>query len=145
MTDQSPHFPDLSAIEAVAARQIIELLRALDAGQAERVLAHIQGELDAQGDEPPMFARGIAGPLGKLDREIKSRIDEHTHTLFLQQCALRGTDASSAVRDCVYALVHGKTYQQMVVEKITHDAQRTDVLAKLIGPFGATESGRSHG
>ena len=101
--------------------------------------------MNTQSNKPPMFARGIAGPLGKLDREVKARVDEHTHTLFLQQCALRGTDASSAVRDCVYALVHGKTYQQMVVEKINHDAQRIDVLAKLIGPFGATESGGAHG
>lgn len=98
-----------------------------------------------QNDNHPVFARGIAGPLGKLDREVKARVDEHTHTLFLQQCALRGTDASSAVRDCIYALVHGKTYQQMVAAKINHDAQRIDALTKLIGPFCATESGDQHG
>lgn len=140
----SNHDP-LSAIEADAAQKVLELLCALGAEQAERVLAHVQDELEAEDNESPVFSRGIAGPLGKLTHEIKSRIDEHTHTLFLQQCAMRSTDASSAVRDCVYALVHGKTYQQMVVEKINHDAQRTDVLAKLIGPFCATESGGRHG
>lgn len=136
---------NLSAIEADAALKVLEILRALSAEQAERVLAHVQDELDAKDSGLPSFSRGIAGPLGKLTREIKARIDEHTHTLFLQQCSMRGTDASSAVRDCVYALVHGKTYQQMVVEKVNHDAQRIDVLAKLIGPFRATESGGLHG
>ncbi len=134
------HIPHLSTAEAQAAAQVLQALRSLSHDQAERVLAHVQHQLDAQQDSPPVFARGIAGPLGKLDREIKARIDEHTHTLFLQQCALSNTDASSALRDCVYALVHGKTYGQMVVEKINHDAQRTHALAKLIGPFGATES-----
>ncbi len=139
------HLPNLSATEADAAHQVLDILSALDAGQIQRVLAHVQANVDAHANEAPAFARGIAGPLGKLNCEIKARIDEHTHTLFLQQCAMRGTDASSAVRDCVYALVHGKTYQQMVVEKINHDAKRIDALKKLIGPLCATEFSGDHG
>ncbi len=88
----------------------------------------------------PAFARGIAGPLGKLDHDLKTKVDEHTHALFLQACAMRGSDTANVLRDCVYALVHGRTYQQMVVEKINHDAKRTEALVKLIGPVGAPES-----
>lgn len=139
MSSQSP---PLTTAEAQAAAQVLQALCPLSAEQAERVLAHVQARLDEQHehDVRPLFARGIAGPLGKLDREIKTRIDEHTHTLFLQHCVMRNTDASSVVRDCVYALVHGKTYGQMVLERINHDAQRSEALAKLIGPFGATQS-----
>lgn len=88
----------------------------------------------------PLFARGIAGPLGKLDCDAKTKIDAVTHELWLQHCAARGVDTASVLRDCIYALVHGKTYRQMVLEKINHDANRIDAMAKLIGPFGAPES-----
>lgn len=91
-------------------------------------------------DDLPMFARGIAGPLGKLDTPAKTKIDAYTHELFLQYCAMRGTDTSSELRDCIYALVHGKTYRQMVLEKVNHHAKRTETLLKLIGPFEVPES-----
>ena len=99
---------------------------------------------DAQpDDELPLFARGIAGPLGKLTCDAKTKIDEVTYELWLQQCSARGQDTASALRDCIYALVHGKTYRQMVLEKINHDAKRIDAMAQLIGPFGAPELGGS--
>ncbi|MDH0202121.1 DDE-type integrase/transposase/recombinase [Comamonas aquatica] len=50
------------------------------------------------------------------------------------------TLTSAELRDCIYALVHGKTYRQMVLEKVNHDAKRTEALMKLIGPFGGPES-----
>lgn len=87
----------------------------------------------------PLFARGIAGPLGKLTCDAKTKIDEVTHELWLQHCAARGQDTAGVLRDCIYALVHGKTYRQMVVEKINHDDKRIDALAQLIGPFGGPE------
>jgi len=138
MADPAPH---LSAMEADAARQILDILSALDAGQVQRVLSHVQADFDAHSDEAPAFSRGIAGPLGKLICPVKTKIDEVTFGLFLQLCAARRTDVASVLRDCIYALVHGKTYQQMVVEKINHDAQRTEALAKLIGPYGGPEFG----
>lgn len=91
-------------------------------------------------DGLPMFARGIAGPLGKLDVPAKTKIDEQTHDLWLQDCALRGTDTSAALRDFIYATVYGKTYQQMVLEKVNHDAKRIETLARVIGPFGVPQS-----
>lgn len=95
-------------------------------------------------NELPAFARGIAGPLGKLTCDAKTKIDEVTHELWLQHCAQRGQDTAGVLRDCIYALVHGKTYRQMVVEKINHDDKRIDALAQLIGPFWGPESG-GHG
>lgn len=88
----------------------------------------------------PAFARGIAGPLGKLEHDLKTKVDEHTHRLFLQHCAMRGSDPSTVLRDCAYALVHGKTYGQMVVDKLKHDAERTEAMVKLIGAFQGPES-----
>lgn len=128
----------LSAAEAAVAARVIDALVGLDAGQVERVLAHAHRKL-ALDDAPPMFARGIAGPLGKLNCDLKTKIDEVTNDLWLPYCAARKSDTAGVLRDCVYALMHGKTYKQMVVEMINHDAKSTEALAKLIGPFGAPE------
>lgn len=133
------HFPDLSAIEADAARQVLDLLRALDTGQAERVLAHVEHELAASAR--PMFARTVAGPLGKLDTPVKTWLDSGTADLFRRKAAMRKQDGSAAMRDCVYAWVHGKTYTLMVAEKALHDADAMDVLAHLTGPFEGRETG----
>ena len=130
----------LSPAEAAIAERVFDALVGLDAGQAERVLAQVQRQL-AQDDDVPMFARGIAGPLGKLNCDAKTKIDEITHGLWLQLCASRGQVTADMLRDCIYLLVHGKTYRQMVVEKINHDANCMDGLARLIGPFGAPELG----
>ena len=91
-------------------------------------------------DDLPMFARGIAGPLGKLDVPAKTKIDEQTHDLWRQYRALRGTDTSAVLRDFIYASVYGKTYQQMVLDKVNHDAKRIETLARVIGPFGGPQS-----
>lgn len=130
----------LSRAEAAAFRAIQVALADLDADQAERVLARVQDQLDEDAGAP-MFARGVAGPLGKLDIPLRTKVDEATADLFLRHCGQQATDTSMVLRDCVYALVYGKTYRQMVVEKVNHDAQRTQALAKLIGPFGSPEFG----
>lgn len=129
----------LTAKEQAVANRLLDVLRDFDTDACDRILAKVQEQLNAE--DAPVFARGIAGPLGKLDYQLKTKVDEHTHTLFLQQCALQRTDPSNQIRNCVYALVHGKSYDQMVVERLSHDAKRTDALAKLIGPFGAPECG----
>ena len=131
----------LTKKERVAADQVLALVLHLPPVSAARVLAHVENFLDAGDGDGPRFARGIAGPLGKLEHALKTKVDEHTHTLFLQQCSMQSTDASNQLRNCVYALVHGRSYDQMVVEKLSHEAQRTQALAKLIGPFGGPESG----
>jgi hypothetical protein len=92
-------------------------------------------------DDTPMHARGIAGPLGKLISEAKTKIDPITEELWLQHCANINSDTATLLRDFIYATVHKKTYRQMVVDKISHEAKSIDALAKLIGSFEAPESG----
>ena len=91
-------------------------------------------------NEIPMFARGIAGPLGKLIAEAKTKIDPITEELWLQHCANVNSDTATLLRDFIYATVHKKTYRQMVVDKISHESKSIDALAKLIGSFEAPES-----
>ncbi|WP_315128061.1 hypothetical protein [Comamonas antarctica] len=127
-----------SAAEAIAAERVFDVLAGLNSEQVARVLAQVEAKL-ALDDGAPLFARGIAGPLGKLTCDAKTKIDEVTRDLWLQQCAARGQDTAGALRDCIYVMVHGKTYRQMVLEKFNHDAKRIDALVQLIGPFGAPE------
>lgn len=135
----APKKENLSRAEAAAAARVLEALKGLDPEQAERVLAHVHDQVVP--DDSPMFARGIAGPLGKLDFPLRTKVDDATASLFLRHCRQLALDVSMVLRDCVYALVYGKTYRQMVVERVNHDAQRTEALAQLIGPFGSPEFG----
>jgi len=90
-------------------------------------------------DEIPVFARGVAGPLGKLDMDLKTKVDEGTYDLFCRQCRIEGVDVSGVLRDFVYAYVYQKTYGQMVAEKMSHDAHRIDAIKRLIGHVHAPE------
>lgn len=136
---QTPH-TNFSPEEAAAFKKVVAAIAGLEPDQVLKIFEHVQGQQADEGDDMPMFARGIAGPLGKLDFPAKTKIDSHTGELFLQYCVLRRTDTSAELRDCIYALVHGKTYRQMVLEKVNHDAKRTETMLKLIGHFGAPES-----
>ena len=136
---QTPH-TNFSPAEAAAFKKVVAAIAGLEPDQVLKIFEHVQSQLVEEGDTMPMFARGIAGPLGKLDFPAKTKIDSHTGELFLQYCALRRTDTSAELRDCIYALVHGKTYRQMVLEKVNHDAKRTETMLKLIGHFGGPES-----
>ena len=78
----------LSRAEAAAVKAIQAALAGLDAAQAERVLAHVQDQLDEEAGGP-MFARGFAGPLGKLDIPLRTKVDEATAGLFLRHCGSR--------------------------------------------------------
>lgn len=136
----------LTRKEQAIADQIRALLAQLPPDGVDRVLEEVEAHFDAQDDEGPAFSRGIAGPLGKLEHSLKTKVDEHTHALFLRQCSMQNTDASNELRNCVYALVHGKSYDQMVIEKLNHAVQRTEALTKLIGSFGGPEfGGAPHG
>lgn len=139
MADTTNQHAHLSKAQNKALAAVLAVLKDLPPEDAQEVLDHAAEQL-AGDDLPPMFARGIAGPLGKLTCDAKTKIDELTHELWLQHCSQRGQDTAGVLRDCIYVLVHGKSYRQMVVEKINHDDKRIDALAQLIGPFGAPES-----
>lgn len=136
------HDNQLNDAEREAAAQILGVLAQFSPEQADRILAHVQHRTDVC--DPPMFARGIAGPLGKLDLDAKTKLDENTHRLYLQLCAMCQTDVSNDLRDYIYLRVYGKTFRQMALEKSNHDADRTKALAQLIGSFQGPESGGAH-
>lgn len=140
------HSNQLNDKERAIADQVRALLADLPPESVCRVLADVEEHLDTQDEDGLAFSRGIAGPLGKLEHPLKTKVDEHTHTLFLQQCVLQGTTTSNEMRNCVYALVHRKSYDQMVMDRLNHDVKRTEALALLIGPFGGPKSrGASYG
>lgn len=87
-----------------------------------------------------MFARGIVGPLGKLNCPLSTKVDEITDARFRRECVLNGTDPAGLIRDFVYKASHGKTYRQMVAEKLIHEDERIGATAALIGSFGNPES-----
>lgn len=141
------HIPHLSTLEAQAAAQVLQALRPLTADQVERVLAHVQAQLDEQHDVRPLFARSITSPLGKQDHPLKTKVDELTHTLWLQRMRMLQTDTSTVFRDFVYFDVHGRTWSDMVLDKLNHDAECARARARLLGPSRVPEFsvGASHG
>lgn len=90
-------------------------------------------------DQEPAFARGIAGPLGKLTEDLKTKVDQTTDEVFRRHCALSNTDTATLLRDFIYLTCYGKTWRQMVAEKLIHDGERTDAMRKLTGPFEGPE------
>lgn len=144
MSDHTKHLKPV--LDSEVAGKVLNLLQPLEAEQAGLILNYVQEKLEQQHDDRPMYARGIAGPLGKLICAVKTKVDEVTFDLFLKHCAALRMDASSVLRDYIYLVVHRRTYRKMVMEKINHEAQCAEALVKLIGPIGAPECGaEEHG
>ncbi len=139
--------PALSVAEQSAVHAISQAILNFQLETRRRLVQIALIELERAADcDTPMFARGVVGPLGKLDCDLKTKVDEHTDALFRSHCAMAKSDPSAVLRDCVYALVHKRTYSQMVVEKLIHDAKRTDALQALTGLFQGPEfGGAQHG
>lgn len=127
----------LSLQEHEALSRVLECIEQLPAGRRVAVLDAALARVDVGSS----FARGIAGPLGKLDCLVKTHIDEITNEGLLRKCNAFGTDRSSLMRNCVYTLVHDKSYDEMVIERLSHNVQRTNALSKLLGQFQAPELG----
>jgi hypothetical protein len=65
----------------------------------------------------PQFARGVGGPFGKFDyAEVKTHLDEATHTGWLQLCNRKDVKSSELLRDIVYLLVHNKTPAEFIAD-----------------------------
>ena len=146
MTDTTKRIAKLSHLskaQNTALAAVLDALKGLPLEEAQEVLDHAIEHL-AGDNFTPMFARGIAGPFGKLDTPAKTWIDSRTDELFRQKAAARRQDVSSAQRDCIYAWVHGKTYTVMVAEKALHDANAMDIRAQMAVPFEGSEFG-GHG
>jgi hypothetical protein len=76
---------------------------------------------------------GTVSPIGTLISEIKTKVDPDTEQAFRRICAEAGTDAAGALRNYVCKVVHGKTFDELVIEK----AQRRRLDLHLEGPNGA--------
>lgn len=131
----------LSRAEIDAAERTLKALKGLAPEEVERVLAHVQAQLDEADGGDVMFARGIAGPNGALDTCMKTWVDRGTSELFRRMAVARKQNSSAYQRDCIYLLVHEKTYTLMVAEKALHDADAMDIRANLTGPFPARKFG----
>ncbi|MEQ6437193.1 hypothetical protein V8Z74_19500 [Comamonas sp. w2-DMI] len=129
-----------SKAQTKALAAVLAALEGLAGQDAQEVLERAMAQL-AHSEPPPAFARGVAGPLGKLDTPVKTWLDSATAELFRQKAAARRQDASSAQRDCIYAWVHGKTYTVMVAEKALHDANAMDIREQMAVPFAGLEFG----
>ena len=95
--------------------------------------------MNQQDNDGLNFSRGIRGPLGKLEVDEKTKLDEHTAKLWAKQCALRGQERSVVQRDLIYLAVYGKTWSQMAADSMIHAAERNAAIAKLLGPIEGPE------
>jgi hypothetical protein len=86
----------------------------------------------AKPDQPLLSRTGTHSPIGTLIAEVKTKVDPDTEAAFRRICAEAGTDAAGALRNYVCKVVHGKTYDQMVVEA----SQRRRLALGLEGPDG---------
>ncbi|WKL16575.1 hypothetical protein QYQ99_03195 [Comamonas testosteroni] len=143
MTDSTKRIaqlPHLSKAQNTALAAVLDALKGLPPEDAQEVLDHAIAHLI--GDEhTPMFARGIAGPLGKVTHELKTKVDEVTFHRFRRSCALLQTDTSARLRDAVYVLEWQKPYRQMVAERMLHEDEHSQGLLALVGHIQAPEFG----
>lgn len=130
----------LSKAQNAALGAVMNALKGLSPEDAQEVLDHAIGHL-AVDDQAPMFSRGIAGPLGKLDHELKTKVDEVTFHRFRRSCALLQIDTSARLRDAIYVLEWKKPYRQMVAEKMLHEDEHSQGLLALVGHAQAPELG----
>lgn len=85
-------------------------------------------------DIQPLLSRtGIAPPLGSLEHELKTKVDLDTFEAFKRICASADSNASNAMRNYVYQVVHKKTFDEMLFEA----SQRRRLLLLPEGHDGA--------
>jgi len=89
------------------------------------------------------FARSAIGPLGHLEHEASTMLDTPTHELFLKYCSRNGFRRADVLRDCIYVLMYGKSFGQMVAERFEHEADRMKALSVLKAPFFPLESSQA--
>lgn len=82
--------------------------------------------------QDPLLSRtGIHSPIGTLTEPVKTYVDPDTEQAFRRICAQAGTDAAGALRNYVCKVVHGKTFDEMVLEA----SQRRRLQLGLEGPI----------
>lgn len=86
---------------------------------------------DATG-EPLLSRTGVTSPIGTLTEELKTKVDASTYEAFRRICSEAGTDASGALRNYVCKIVHGKSFDELVLEA----SQRRRLALAAEGPIG---------
>lgn len=81
-------------------------------------------------DSPLLSRTGTVSPIGTLIADLKTKVDPDTEQAFRRICADAGTDAAGALRNYVCKVVHGKTFDQLVLES----SQRRRLALGLEGP-----------
>ena len=85
----------------------------------------------------PAFARtGFVSPMGTLLDELKTKVDPETALEFRRMVHDAGMDASGALRDWVYSVVHGKTYTDICMDAAKVKRQKlfgTGPIGGLVG------------
>lgn len=84
--------------------------------------------------QQPLLSRtGVQSPIGTLIADLKTKVDPDTEQAFRRICAEANTDAAGALRNYVCKVVHGKTFDELVLEA----SQRRRLALGLEGPNGA--------
>lgn len=79
-------------------------------------MEQIDGDRPAPDDEAASFARGVVGPFGKFDREVKTYLDDHTFGLLLRWAGECHVDKSELLRELLYMALHGQGVHDMVAK-----------------------------
>lgn len=87
------------------------------------------------GDDAAFSRSAVASPFGKLDRELKTHLDEHTYLRLLELCASVNVLPGVFVRELVYRRVHGQTLTQLAAERM---ARQIDGEGPIQGQGGAS-------
>lgn len=83
-------------------------------------------------NEPLLSRTGCVSPIGTLTEDLGTKVDIDTKEKFRQICAEGGTDAAGAIRNYVCKVVHGKTFDELMLES----AQRRRLVLGLEAPVG---------
>jgi len=79
----------------------------------------------ADSESPIAFSRtGNTGPLGKLDRERKTHLDEETDNKLLQLAARMDMTPGELLREWTCLMVHGLTFTEMLAKHRREQMQR---------------------
>jgi hypothetical protein len=83
-------------------------------------------------DETLLSRTGVASPIGSLTEDLGTKVDQETKDAFKRICREGGTDAAGAIRNYVCKVVHGRTFDELVLES----SQRRRLSLHMEVPIG---------
>jgi antitoxin component of RelBE/YafQ-DinJ toxin-antitoxin module len=90
-------------------------------------------------DEEILLSRtGVTSPIGPLTEDVGTKVDADTKDAFRRICREHGIDAAGALRNYVCKIVHGKTFDQLVLEASQRRLLTLDAEAPLGAPMGSS-------